>query len=297
MRTDEFSSLKYYQRQIIGFIDDVDYESAQKKVNKEECDSNSNSGILARILNGVSLETLFKSASTARLVFANPVTLSLVAGAGLTIAASQLYAKYKKASENGIDVLLLPMSLAKNIRLPIGHPRKGVVYAGHPSIPECYFPYADFHRALFEHKSCELISLLMSLGAKTITVHHEKGWSAKMSDNISIGIPSAELDNKIEAEKSRTSKEKILYNAKFKGCDNPQIPANLIWFEHEPTWKQVADGRIKYGSESFSLNLTYNEDYGINGQLKAKLVKSGLEIGGDFQEHSSTIWVIEGSFI
>jgi hypothetical protein len=58
----------------------------------------------------------------------------------------------------------------------------------------------------------------------------------------------------------------------------------------------VAEGRLDYGLEDFSLVVTYEDDYGINANLKASAVGAGLELGGNFEDHQATIWRIAGKF-
>jgi len=36
--------------------------------------------------------------------------------------------------------------------------------------------------------------------------------------------------------------------------------------------------------------------YGVNAGLKGKVQKFGLDLGGEFQNHESTTWTINGTF-
>lgn len=54
--------------------------------------------------------------------------------------------------------------------------------------------------------------------------------------------------------------------------------------------------RIKYGMTSFSLCLQYENDFGINADLKVRAGKAELNLGGKFENHESTIWKVQGSF-
>lgn len=74
------------------------------------------------------------------------------------------------------------------------------------------------------------------------------------------------------------------------------MPDNLIWYPFEPTWQMICQGRIKYGLNNFSLNVTYLQDFGITAGLNASIKDQGLSVGGEFTEHKSTIWKITGQF-
>jgi hypothetical protein len=69
-----------------------------------------------------------------------------------------------------------------------------------------------------------------------------------------------------------------------------------VWFNHEPTWQAIAEGRLMHGLKNFSIDLKYADDFGINAGLAAKIRKTGLDVGGKFEDHQSTHWRISGRF-
>jgi len=214
----------------------------------------------------------------------------------LTPALIELAKRIAKLGHEGSPVLAIPRTEAAKLRFLPGHPRNDVLYVAHPAIPEVYYPMAAFHRLTFEHKFAEAIRLLMALGAKTIEVEHVAGWSAEFSAKIGAGIPPTHVEAEISAKSSNASKRRLLFQASLEGTDTPSLPANLVWFHHEPTWQQIAEGRVKYGLKDFVLSVSYEDDFGINAGLKMKATKVGLEIGGEFEDHESTIWRIVGKF-
>jgi hypothetical protein len=155
---------------------------------------------------------------------------------------------------------------------------------------------ADFHRVTFEHKFCEAVELLMSLGAKKMRVEHVTGWSKDFSARLSVplGTPSEKVT--LEAGKHSATRSGLLYEASLLGTDEPTVPDSLVWYAHEPTWQAVAKGRIGFGLSDFSLSVAYEDDFGINAGLKVAVLKAGLELGGKFEDHQSTVWRLEGSF-
>lgn len=85
------------------------------------------------------------------------------------------------------------------LKFPLGHPRNGVLYIGHPAKPDVYYTMAEFHRVTFEHKFSEATSLLMHLGATKIRVGHVTGWSKEFSGRISAPLGMADSSGEIEA--------------------------------------------------------------------------------------------------
>ena len=82
----------------------------------------------------------------------------------------------------------------------------------------------------------------------------------------------------------------------LKPTKDPHVPVNLVWFPHEPLWKELADARLESGLTSYELEVKYGDDYGIDVGLKAMIEKSGLDIGGEFVKHQKTVWKIKGTF-
>ena len=203
---------------------------------------------------------------------------------------------WARARASGIQILPVGKTAAKKIIFPPGHPRNGVLYIGHPALPGVYYPMADFHRVTFEHKFCEVIELLMNLGATKIRVEHVSGWSKDFSARLSVPLGQASETVALEAGQDSGSRTNLLYEASLAGTDKPTIPESLVWYAHEPTWQAVARGRINFGLSDFSLSVTYEDDFGVTAGLKAAVVKAGLELGGKFEDHQSTVWRLGGTF-
>ncbi len=182
------------------------------------------------------------------------------------------------------------------LKFPPGHPNERVVYVGHPLDPPVYWPLAHFHRFAFEHKVSEAIQLIMALGATTMTVEHVAGWSRDMSARLNIPIPETPASINASASATGKSDSQALFKATLRGSEHPELPDGLIWFPHEPTWQQIANGRLKYGLRDFSLSVNYSDDFGIDASLAAKVEALELTLGGSFQRHEATVWKIQGTF-
>ena len=179
-------------------------------------------------------------------------------------------------------------------RFPPGHPRVKSLYVAHPAMPSVYYSAASFHRMAFEHKFSEVINLLMSLGASSIKVTHLMGWSREFAARLSTPLSGVEATAK--AMKATEENSSLLFVAILNNNCTPKIPDHLVWYEHEPTWQSIANGRINHGLSTISLTVDYRDDYRVNGSLKVDAEKAGFDLGGDFEDYRATIWKIEGAF-
>jgi hypothetical protein len=218
-------------------------------------------------------------------------------GVLLTGSVAAVINKLVNAQESGVRILPVGKNAARAIIFPPGHPRDGVVYVGHPAVKTIYYPMAEFHRLCFEHKFCEAIELLMALGATKLRVEHMSGWSKEFSARLSVPLGDPVQMAHLDAHKTSESRHQLLYEASLIGTEHPSVPPHLVWYTHEPTWQSVATGRIKFGLNNFSLIVSYEDDFGINAGLKATVVASGLDAGGRFEDHRSTVWRLVGNFV
>jgi len=203
---------------------------------------------------------------------------------------------WARAKEVGLRVYLVSQSNAEKITFPPGHPRDGVLYVGHPTQAGVYYTMSEFHRVTFQHKFAEAVDMLMSLGAVELQVEHLAGWSKEFSASMEVGLPSADVSTKAHAGSKKAAADSLLFKAQLSGSDAPKLPKNLVWYPHEPTWQSIAKGRLKYGLQDFSLQVNYQDDFGINVGLKVQANKVGLDLGGKFEDHQSTVWRIQGKF-
>ena len=204
---------------------------------------------------------------------------------------------WKRAQEYDIPIVHVGKSQAAELKFSLGHPRNSVVYVGHPAFPDVYYTIADFHRLTFEHKFSEAVNLLMHLGATHLRVSHVRGWSEEFSSRLSVALGQASTHTTAgEIEQGRHSRSQILYEATLSGTATPTLPSSLVWYHHEPTWQSIAKGRLEFGLQEFALNVTYEDDYGVNAGIKASVHKAGFDLGGKFEDHEATTWRISGQF-
>jgi len=276
----KFLELSYSDRQLIVVLEDALIEATQREEGKAL-------KAVRKHPEGIDWMRITEAAAMTLVPF----------GSLIAEVTREAIRAYGRAKESGIQVLPIGKTTAKSVVFPLGHPRDGVVYVGHPAIPNVYYSMADFHRATFEHKFCEAIELLMGLGATEVLVEHIAGWAEEFSANLSVPLGSAETS--LAAHGGFKSKEshKLLYKASLPGILAPAMPEKSIWLSHEPTWQTIAKGRMQFGLRDFSLDVSYKDDFGVNAGLKAAVSKTGLDLGGKFEEHQSTVWRLSGKFL
>jgi hypothetical protein len=226
--------------------------------------------------------------------------LMIAAGPLVGVAVKVLLNAVQKMREGGEELVPVSWTDAERLRFPIGHPRKNVVYIGHPVDPPAYIPIADFHRFLFEHKVAEAQRLIRSLGALTIEVIRIEGWDRGAGVNVGISIPATpetpKVDANVTTSREAGSSRAVLATMKLRPTKPPHIPDGLVWLSHEPLWQEVAQARLESGLDAFVIDVRSTDDYGINANLKALVTNSGLEMGGTFVEHRDTVWRLQGTF-
>jgi hypothetical protein len=196
------------------------------------------------------------------------------------------------------DILLIPMAVSiarREFRFPVGHPLGNVVYLGNPADRLRYYPAADFHRQVFEHKFAEAMRLVMALGATHMRVRWERGWHKELESDLEAPLKKiAKAGGKLEASARRETE--LIFEANLAPND-PVIPHDLVWYHEEPTWRALAEGRMQRGLDSFELHVRSNDDYGIDSDFEAKIRRfKALKVGGRFTAHRETSWRIEGEF-
>lgn len=276
--TISIKDLPYSRRQLIIVQPDVVVAASREAEANAVASSVSNEGTLVDIVGKITKSMVYTQSAV--VVFAD--------------LASEALTAWAKARASGLNVLQIGHTEAKELQFPPGHPRDQAMYVAHPAVPTVYYTAASFHRMVFEHKFAEAVRLLMNLGASKITVEHVHGWSNEFSTNISVGLPEGE--GGASAGKKGSASSKLLFEALLKNQEAPRLPSDLVWYHHEAAWQAVADGRLKHGMQQFSLNVIYEDDFGVNAGLKMKAQKVGLDMGGAFEDHMATTWKIHGVF-
>jgi hypothetical protein len=189
-----------------------------------------------------------------------------------------------------LGALMIGRTESSVLRFDQGHPLKNVLYVGHPAKSDLYFPAAEFHRRVFEHKFVEAVTLLTSLGARHIVVQQEQGYvMEKERTSLALGHGFTRTRNEL-------SRSGAIFEAEFPGSRKPSLPDGLCWYADEHTWQMIARARMVNGAQKTSLAVTYTTDYGIDTRVIRAASACGVNIGGRFEEQRDTIWRLDAEF-
>jgi hypothetical protein len=197
--------------------------------------------------------------------------------------------KSLKDKINGL--FLLTATEARGLKFPVGHPKKGILYIGHPSEPLTYLIANDFHTSVLENKFWEVVRILVALGATSIEIEHINGESSHLSFNLET------MYAKGQVEKTHSTNSSIFFKANFEPKKEPKLPENLFWYHEEHTWQQIAEHRLLGGMKDFQFVIENENDFGVNASLEsAVLGRSSVSLGGKVKSHKSSTWRISGEF-
>lgn len=205
-------------------------------------------------------------------------------------------AKFRRAHESlkgqGRNVALVTHAATEALRFPRGEPVFGTLYAGHPTRPAEYFPVNSFHGDVFDTKVAEAISLLHFLGAFSVSVQHIRGWTR--GGNVEVEVPR--LPFKLLGGASGGGSKSITFDGEYAPTMAPALPEDLSWYDREPLWRTLAEGRLHSGMTRFQLDVRYDQDFGIDLGLVDSAKKLGFRLGGEFKAQRETVWRMTGHF-
>lgn len=211
---------------------------------------------------------------------------------GADVRASEIRRAYESFKGQGRNVAFVTPAATATLRFPRGEPIFGTLYAGHPTRPAEYFPVNSFHGDVFDTKVAEAITLLHSLGAFSVSVQHVRGWTR----GANLEVESPRLPFKILGGTTRGGSKSITFDGEYAPTTAPALPQDLSWYEREPLWRALAEGRLHSGMTRFQLDVRYDQDFGIDLSLVDSAEKLGLRLGGEFKAQRETVWRMTGHF-
>jgi hypothetical protein len=120
-----------------------------------------------------------------------------------------------------------------------------------------------------------------------------RGWGAEFTAHLGFHLSTY---NTAKVGAQRQTEQTLLYKAVLQG-HTPSMPEGLKWYSNEQNWQQIVDQRLHHGLQLFSLHHTYTDDFGINIELRDKLKKVGIDLGGKFEGYTATEWHVTGEFL
>lgn len=233
--------------------------------------------------------------------FGDALLYGVVGGPALLVTRALVEwveSRSRRAQDLGVHVEAVRRADVQGLLFPPGHPRRKIVYVGHPFLKQQYVPLASFHKVLFEQKVIEAMELLAALGATSLAVSQAVGTesSAKLAASVGVPVQGAAVNVGIDGGRRQADQGSVLISATFLPRRPPYQPDGLIWYPHEEFWKSMTKLRLNNGLDTYRLEVNYEEDFGVNAQVSAKIQGVGLELGGEFKTLTSTKWVMSGTF-
>jgi hypothetical protein len=205
---------------------------------------------------------------------------------------SKILKAHEGLKDQGRSVAFVTHEATTTLRFPRGEPVFGTLYAGHPTRPAEYFPVNSFHADVFDTKVAEAINLLHFLGAFNVSVQHVRGWTR----GANFEVESPRLPFKIFGGARRGGSKSITFDGEYAPTTAPALPEDLSWYDREPLWRALAEGRLHSGMTRFQLDVRYDQDFGIDLGLADSAEKLGLRLGGEFKAQQETVWRMTGHF-
>lgn len=199
----------------------------------------------------------------------------------------------------GLDVLMLASSdpRLKEVRCADGRFRSRHVYAAHPYDQDFYISPARFHHYLLEEKRAEFVRLMTGLGARSLRLlHSEKHHQGGGAEAGVTGVDAVNVGAKAEAHRSTASRFSLALKVDEKPTRSAALPDRLVWYHHEPLWKELAQARLAHGVSSFNVTFSYSSDFGVDASIGAAAEGIGLKIGGNFEANQAIVHEYEVSF-
>lgn len=219
----------------------------------------------------------------------------MVADPGVRKQVKRWWKKWQLSRKAGLGILYADAAAVNDLEFPAGHPIHNLLYVAHPTDSHRYLVAAEFHRAAFQDKAAEAIGLLRALGAAQLTVRHVTGWRREIG--LSLASEGADpVEGTANSNHEQSEGAEILFTARYAPTHAPSLPENLHWYFDEPLWKQIADGRLHSNLRTFTLDLSYQQDFGIDVAVAAAVQSVGFSLGGEFKAHLATQWQITGEF-
>ncbi|MBP1931828.1 hypothetical protein [Ammoniphilus resinae] len=270
----------YEERQYLYIVKNAE---ERERIVKQDNDIQSGKGILALIsaslLGGASLLFTRNKGFSGMKRFGLASLATATTGIGLDMILSSL-----KLNER---LKLITFEEARNIKFKDVKPIENMIYVINPMDPTFYHKAPTFHEEMEDHKFSEAINLLQALGATEITAIKVENYGTRGAVDFTAGNGEVHSDHQ-----SRT-----YYHTRHNPRHKPSIPEGLVWYHNELQWKNIAEGRLRYGMESIEMEVELSNDFGINGKLIKDLGNAlKLNVSTDYKEFKKTLIKISAVF-
>lgn len=273
--TKEFIKLPYNERRLLMIVENANMKEDKIKELKK-----------SKTLKMISNAFLLTAG-------ANPIG-GLIVKVGLVAtgaAVNYISGSKEKKTKSPSPIYIATPDEVAGVTFPTIEPSLNSLYIANPVAHDIYYNASQFHELVEKHKFNEVVRILQSLGATKITAinNEEQKSGANGKVDTDFGGAGAAYD------KGKTSK--IYFNGTYKPKHKPSLPDKLFWYEKNGDLKNIVEGRLFSGMESFELMFEVTDDFRINGDLIAKLEKvTGIKLKGEYKSFKKTCLRITGEF-
>lgn len=171
--------------------------------------------------------------------------------------------------------------LPKELRFPIGHPVPNTLYRPHPMDDTLYIPYEGSEESLFLDKIREFCRVVQCLGAirisfkslkgRVVTTEEAQSSAEDMNADILGHSGNINVNSDDSESKKASSNDCVDLVQTFNPTKSPYVPADVVWYNSEIGWQQLAKQRIEGDLLHYELCISSSEASNITSAQKTKV--------------------------
>ncbi|NDY91323.1 hypothetical protein [Ideonella livida] len=173
-----------------------------------------------------------------------------------------------------------------NARFQPGHPRVGQTYRLHPLANllargdkgPLYIPDNSFDEILLEEREAELLRLLVSLGARKITVSERLTQNSDITTTVQAEVSNGKLGEAGMDFRSQGKGRNGEFKSRVFELEGRPLKygqriqrEKFAWLEFEPSWSSLVFAREEGGCLRATIELKQETDYSNERQIAARL--------------------------
>ncbi len=169
----------------------------------------------------------------------------------------------------------------KELCFPIGHPLPNTLYRPHPMDETLYIPYEGSEESLFLDKIREFCRVVQCLGAirisykslkgSTVTSEEAQSSAADMNADILGHSGNINVNSEDSESKEASSNNCVDLVQTFSPTKTPYVPDDVVWYNSEISWQQLAKQRIEGDLLHYELCISSSEASSITNTQKTKV--------------------------
>src|SRR5260370_38348540 len=98
-----------------------------------------------------------------------------------------------------------------------------------------------------------------------------------------LHVALASVDPRVRVR--RTSSTRLSISFRGGQGEATELPSDLVFFKHEPTWREVYYSAVSAGIESCDVEVATSDDFGLNAKSAGEIVRLGFNCAGSYANH------------